>query len=161
MKKLNRELRNTEEVNTESKQANSKEIGMDVIYRTLPNLKDDHQNIISVNYKLSDLHYWMNHEEEFKEYLQSLLDGANTNIRAINALIELYNGVTIESRDKKCSLVEGISKMYDVLPDESKQKICEDLLSRKKFFEDACVKIMEGFNEAVEIKNVGRDNTVV
>lgn len=121
---------------------------MDVIYRTLPNLKDDHQNIISVNYKLSDLHYWMNHEDELKEYLQSLLDGANTNIRAINALIELYNGVLIESRDKKCSLVEGISKMYDVLPDESKQKICEDLLSRKKFFEDAYRLIMDTFKDA-------------
>lgn len=121
---------------------------MDVIYRTLPNLKAENHNIISVNYKLSDLHYWMNHEEEFKEYLQSLLDGANTNIRAINALIELYNGVTIESRDKKCSLVEGISKMYDVLPDESKQKICEDLLSRKKFFEDAYRLIMDTFKDA-------------
>lgn len=111
-------------------------------------MKAENHNIISVNYKLSDLHYWMNHEDKLKEYLQSLLDGANTNIRAINALIELYNGVTIESRDKKCSLVEGISKMYDVLPDESKQKICEDLLSRKKFFEDAYRLIMDTFKDA-------------
>ena len=80
---------------------------MDVIYRALPNLKDDHQNIISVNYKLSDLHHWMNHEDELKEYMQELLNGANTNILAINALIELYNGVTIESRDEKNHIVKG------------------------------------------------------
>ena len=141
-----------EEVNTESKQANSKEIGMDVIYRALPNLKDDHQNIISVNYKLSDLHHWMNHEDELKEYMQELLNGANTNILAINALIELYNGVTIESRDEKNHIVKGVGILYDALPEESKQKVCEDLLNRKKFYEDACVKIMDSFNQAVEVK---------
>ena len=125
---------------------------MDVIYRTLPNLKDNHQNIISVNYKLSDLHYWMNHEEEFKKYLQELLDRANTNILAINALIELYNGVAIESRDKKNHIVKGVGISYDALPEESKQKVCEDLLSRKKFYEDACMKIMDSFSNAVEVK---------
>ena len=121
---------------------------MDVIYRTLPNLKDDHQNIISVNYKLSDLHYWMNHEDELKEYLQSLLDGANTNIRAINALIELYNGVTIESRDKKNHIVKGVGILYDALPDESKQKVCQDLLGRRKSSEDAYRLIMDTFKDA-------------
>lgn len=125
---------------------------MDVIYRALPNLKDDHQNIISVNYKLSDLHHWMNHEDELKEYMQELLNGANTNILAINALIELYNGVTIESRDEKNHIVKGVGILYDALPEESKQKVCEDLLGRKKFYEDACVKIMEGFNNAVEVE---------
>lgn len=125
---------------------------MDVIYRALPNLKDDHQNIISVNYKLSDLHHWMNHEDELKEYMQELLNGANTNILAINALIELYNGVTIESRDEKNHIVKGVGILYDALPEESKQKVCEDLLNRKKFYEDACVKIMDSFNQAVEVK---------
>lgn len=125
---------------------------MDVIYRALPNLKDDHQNIISINYKLSDLHHWMNHEDELKEYMQELLNGANTNILAINALIELYNGVTIESRDEKNHIVKGVGILYDALPEESKQKVCEDLLNRKKFYEDACVKIMDSFNQAVEVK---------
>ena len=125
---------------------------MDVIYRALPNLKDDHQNIISVDYKLSDLHHWMNHEDELKEYMQELLNGANTNILAINALIELYNGVTIESRDEKNHIVKGVGILYDALPEESKQKVCEDLLNRKKFYEDACVKIMDSFNQAVEVK---------
>lgn len=125
---------------------------MDVIYRALPNLKDDHQNIISVNYKLSDLHHWMNHEDELKEYMQELLNGANTNILAINALIELYNGVTIESRDEKNHIVKGVGILYDALPEESKQKVCEDLLGRKKFYEDACMKIMDGFNNAVEVE---------
>ena len=125
---------------------------MDVIYRALPNLKDDHQNIISVNYKLSDLHHWMNHEDELKEYMQELLNGANTNILAINALIELYKGVTIESRDEKNHIVKGVGILYDALPEESKQKVCEDLLGRKKFYEDACVKIMDSFNQAVEVK---------
>lgn len=125
---------------------------MDIIYRALPNLKDDHQNIISVNYKLSDLHHWMNHEDELKEYMQELLNGANTNILAINALIELYNGVTIESRDEKNHIVKGVGILYDALPEESKQKVCEDLLNRKKFYEDACVKIMDSFNQAVEVK---------
>lgn len=134
---------------------------MDIIYRTLPNLKTEHQNIISVNYKLSDLYYWVNHEEELKKYLQELLDRANTNILAINALIELYSGVTIESRDEKNHIVKGVGILYDALPEESKQKVCEDLLSRKKFYEDACMKIMDSFNGAVEIKNGGRDNTVV
>lgn len=109
---------------------------MDVIYRTLPNLKTENQDIISVNYKLSNLHHWMNHEGEFKKYLQSLLDGANTNILAINALI------------RKCGLIEGISKMYDVLPDESKEKICHDLIGKRKFFEDAYRLIMDTFKNA-------------
>lgn len=130
---------------------------MDVIYRALPNLKDDHQNIISVNYKLSDLHHWMNHEDELKEYMQELLNGANTNILAINALIELYNGVTIESRDEKNHIVKGVGILYDALPEESKQKVCEDLLGRKKFYEDACMKIMDSFNQAVEVKGDVRE----
>ena len=146
-----------EEVITEKKQVNSKEIGMDVIYRTLPNLKTEHHNIISVNYKLSDLHNWMNNEEELRQYLQGLLDRANTNILAVNALMELYNGVTIESRDKKGHIVKGVGILYDALPDESKQKVCEDLLGRKKFYEDACLKIMDSFNQAVEVKgDVGK-----
>lgn len=121
---------------------------MDVIYRTLPNLKTENQNIISVNYTLSELHNWMNNQEELNQYLQGLLDGANTNILAINALIELYNGVLVESKDRKCSLIEGISKMYDVLPDESKEKICRDLIGRRKFFEDAYRLIMDTFKDA-------------
>lgn len=125
---------------------------MDVIYRTLPNLKTENQKIISVNYKLADLHHWMNHEDELKEYLQSLLDGANTNIRAINALIELYNGVTIESRDKKNHIVKGVGILYDALPEESKQKVCQDLLGRRMFFEDAYEMIMDSFNNALEVE---------
>lgn len=125
---------------------------MDVIFRTLPNLKADHLNIISVNYKLSDLHSWMNDIDGLKEYLQNLLEGANTNILAINALIELYNGVLIESKDEKNHIVKGVGILYDALPEESKQKVCEDLLNRKKFYEDACVKIMDNFNQAVEVK---------
>lgn len=125
---------------------------MDVIFRTLPNLKADHLNIISVNYKLSDLHSWMNNIDGLKEYLQNLLEGANTNILAINALIELYNGVLIESKDEKNHIVKGVGILYDALPEESKQKVCEDLLNRKKFYEDACVKIMDSFNRAVEVK---------
>ena len=90
-----------EEAITDKNQTSNKEIGMDVIYRTLPNLKTENQNIISLNYKLADLHYWVNHYDEFEQYLQGLLDGANANINAINALIELYSGVTIEIREKR------------------------------------------------------------
>jgi len=125
---------------------------MDVIYRVLPNLKTESQDIISANYKLSDLHYWVNHEGELKEYLQGLLDVANANIRAIHTLIELYNGALVESKDKKNHIVKGVGILYDALPEESKQKVCEDLLGRKKFFEDACVKIMDSFNNASEVK---------
>ncbi|MCI9128691.1 MAG: hypothetical protein HFG28_16335 [Eubacterium sp.] len=125
---------------------------MDVIYRTLPNLKAEHQNIISVNYKLSDLCYWANHEDELRKYLQSLLDSANANIKLVHAFIEFYNGVLVESRDRKGYIADGILRCYDALPDESKQKVCEDLLGRKKFFEDACMKIMDSFNGAVEVK---------
>ena len=146
-----------EVINTERNQTNRKEIGMDVIYRTLPNLKTEHQNIISVNYKLSDLHNWMNNQEELNQYLQGLLDGADTNILAINALIELYNGVTIESKDEKNHIVKGVGILYDALPEESKQKVCEDLLNRKKVYEDAFLKIMDSFNQAVEMKgDVGK-----
>ena len=99
----------------------------------------------------------MNHEDELKEYMQELLNGANTNILAINALIELYNGVTIESRDEKNHIVKGVGILYDALPEESKQKVCEDLLGRKKFYEDACMKIMDSFNQAVEVKGDVRE----
>ena len=60
--------------------------------------------------------------------------------------------MAIESRDKKNHIVKGVGILYDALPEESKQKVCEDLLSRKKFYEDACMKIMDSFSNAVEVK---------
>lgn len=125
---------------------------MDVIYRTLPNLKAENQDILAANYKLGELHYWVNHEDEMKKYLQSLLDLANARIQIIHAFIELYNGVLIESKDKKNHIVKGVGILYDALPEESKRKVCEDLLGRKKFYEDACMKIMDSFSNAVEVE---------
>ncbi len=141
-----------EGLTTEQSQTNNHNIGMDVIYRTLPNLKTENQDILAANYKLAELHYWVNHEDEMKKYLQSLLDLANARIQIIHAFIELYNGVLIESKDEKNHIVKGVGILYDALPEESKQKVCEDLLGRKKFYEDACVKIMDSFNRAVEVK---------
>lgn len=124
---------------------------MDVIYRTLPNLKAEHQNIISVNYKLSDLCYWANHEDELRKYLQSLIDSANANIKLVHAFIEFYNGILVESRDRKGYIADGMLRLYDALPDESKRKVCDDLLSRRKFYEDTCLRILDDCNNAVEV----------
>lgn len=125
---------------------------MDVIYRTLPNLKAENQNLLAVNYKLTDLHYWVNHEDELRKYLQSLLDSANTNIKVIHAFIEFYNGILVESRDRKGYIADGMLRLYDALPDESKRKVCDDLLSRRKFYEDTCLRILDDCNNAVEVK---------
>lgn len=141
-----------EGLSTEQSQTNNKEISMDVIYRTLPNLKAENQNLLAVNYKLTDLHYWVNHEDELRKYLQSLLDSANANIKVIHAFIEFYNGILVESRDRKGYIADGMLRLYDALPDESKRKVCEDLLSRKKFYEDACLRILDDCNNAVEVK---------
>lgn len=143
-----------EELITEQKQTNGNDIDMNVIYRTLPNLKPENQGLLTVNYKLTDLCYWANHEDELRKYLQSLIDSANANIKLVHAFIEFYNGILVESKDKKGYIADGMIRLYDALPDESKQKVCEDLLGRKKFFEDACMKIMDSFNGAVEVKDV-------
>ena len=141
-----------EELITEQKQTNDNDIDMNVIYRTLPNLKPENQGLLTVNYKLTDLCYWANHEDELREYLQSLIDSANANIKLVHAFIEFYNGILVESRDRKGYIADGMLRLYDALPDESKRKVCEDLLSRKNFYEDACLKIMDSFSKAVEVK---------
>lgn len=141
-----------EELITEQKQTNGNDIDMNVIYRTLPNLKPENQGLLTVNYKLTDLCYWANHEDELRKYLQSLLDSANVNIKLVHAFIEFYNGILVESRDRKGYIADGMLRCYDALPDESKQKVCEDLLSRRKFYEDTCTRILNDFNNAVEVK---------
>ena len=59
---------------------------------------------------------------------------------------------TEEVTTEKNHIVKGVGILYDALPDESKQKVCEDLLGRKKFYEDACMKIVDSFNQTVEVK---------
>lgn len=125
---------------------------MDAIYRTLPRLKPEFQHIIAVNYKLTDLHYWVNHYNEFEKFLEELLSRADLCTKAVNALIQLYNGALSENRNKKSRSVEDMGRIYDALTEESKKKACEELLSKKKFFEDACLRIMDSFNQAVEAK---------
>lgn len=130
---------------------------MDAICRTLPRLETEFQNIIAVNYKLVDLHYWVNHYDIFEKLLEELLHRADLCTKAVNALIHLYNGALLESNNKQNSCVEDISRIYDALTEESKKDACEELLSRNKFFKDACLKIMDGFNQAVEVKgDVGK-----
>ena len=141
-----------EELITEQKQTNDNDIDMNVIYRTLPNLKPENQGLLTVNYKLTDLCYWANHEDELREYLQSLIDSANANIKLVHAFIEFYNGILVESRDRKGYIADGMLRLYDALPDESKRKVCDDLLSRRKFYEDTCLRILDDCNNAVEVK---------
>lgn len=143
-----------EVVNTENKQVSDNNISMDAIYKTLPKLEPEFQHIIAINYKLTDLHYWINHYNEFEKFLEELLSSANLCTKIVNALIQLYNGVLSENKNKKSHSVEDMGRIYDNLTEESKKKACEELLSKKKFFEDTCLKIMDSFNQAVEVKDV-------
>ena len=141
-----------EELNTESKQTSDNNISMDVIYRTLPKLEPEFQHLIAINYKLTDLHYWINHYDKFEKFLKELLSNANLCTKIVNALIQLYNGALLENRNKISRSVEDMGRIYDALTEESKKKACEELLGKKKFFEDACLRIMDSFNQAVEVK---------
>lgn len=146
-----------EVVNTENKQVSDNNISMDAICRTLPKLEPEFQHIIAINYKLTDLHYWINHYDEFEKFLEELLNNANLCTKIVNALIQLYNGVLSENKNKKSRSVEDMGRIYDNLTEESKKKACEELLSKKKFYEDACLKIMDSFNQAVEVKGDVRE----
>ncbi|NBJ94146.1 type III toxin-antitoxin system TenpIN family toxin [Parablautia muri] len=63
-------------------------------------------------------------------------------------IVIIKKGEYIGTTDaKKSRSVEDMGRIYDDLTEESKKKACEELLSKKKFFEDACLKIMDSFKQ--------------
>lgn len=104
------------------------------------------------NYKLTEIQRLLNNYSELDKYLHNILDGVMVYVKIVNAFIVLYNEALVETRDKKGGIVEVIGRLYDGLPDESKQKVCQDLLDKKKFFEDAYRMIMDSFNNALEME---------
>lgn len=145
-------LMNKEELSTEDKQINDNNITMDVICRALPRLKPEFQDVILANYKLTEIQRLLNNYSELDKYLHNILDGVMVYVKIVNAFIVLYNEALVETRDKKGGIVEVIGRLYDGLPDESKQKVCQDLLDKRTFFEDAYGMIMDSFNNALEVE---------
>ena len=142
-----------EEVNTEQ----TNEIGMVAIYQTIPRLRDEYQNVILKNYKIPELYNLINNYNELEKHLHGLLNIADDNTLKANALINLYNESIKENSKNEDDAVTELGILYDSFPNGLKEKVCKELISRKKFYEDACVKIMDGFSKAVEVKgDVGR-----
>lgn len=125
---------------------------MVAIYQTIPRLRDEHQSAILKNYTMPELYSLINNYDELEKHLHGLLNIADVNTLKANALIGLYNESIKENSKTEDDAVMELGILYDSFSDELKEKICRELISRKKFYEDACMKIMDSFNQAVEVK---------
>lgn len=125
---------------------------MVAIYQTIPRLRDEHQSAILKSYTMPELYSLINNYDELEKHLHGLLNIADVNTLKANALIDLYNESIKENSKTEDDAVMELGILYDSFPDGLKEKICRELISRKKFYEDACVKIMDSFNQAVEVK---------
>lgn len=125
---------------------------MVAIYQTIPRLRDEHQSAILKNYTMPELYSLINNYDELEKHLHGLLNIADVNTLKANALIDLYNESIKENSKNEDDAVAELGMLYDSFPDGLKEKICRELISRKKFYEDACLRIMDNFNQAVEVK---------
>ena len=66
------------------------------------------------------------------------------------ALMSLNTEAFKESRKRKLTMREAMNQTYDSLSVEEKQRFCQDMLSKKEFFEDSCKMIMDVFGNASE-----------
>lgn len=130
---------------------------MVAIYQTIPRLKDEYQSAILRNYKITELYNLINNYDELEKHLHGLLNIADANTLKANALIDLYNESIKENSKNEDDAVTELGILYDSFPNGLKEKVCRELISRKKFYEDACLKIMDSFKQAVEVKGDVRE----
>ena len=148
-----RELRSTEEENTEKNQTGiNSDITMDNIYNAIRYLKPKEQVKILENYKFTELYSILADREEFEKYISYLRNISHEYFDRVLALMSLYTKALEERRKQKLTTLEAMNKTYDGLSDDEKQKFCQDMLGRKEFFEGSCKMIMDVFEHASEVE---------
>ena len=148
-----RELRSTEEENTEKNQTGiNSDITLDNIYNAIRYLKPKEQVKILENYKFTELYSILADREEFEKYISYLRNISHEYFDRVLALMSLYTKALEERRKQKLTTLEAMNKTYDGLSDDEKQKFCQDMLGRKEFFEGSCKMIMDVFEHASEVE---------
>ncbi len=146
-----RELRNMEEGTTEKKQVNSNsDITLDNIYNAIRYLKPEEQLKIIENYKLTELYSIFADNNGYLKYVSDLFNISHEYFDRSMALMSLNTEAFKESRKRKLTMREAMNQTYDSLSVEEKQRFCQDMLSKKEFFEDSCKMIMDVFGNASE-----------
>lgn len=151
MKKLNRELRSTEEIITEKKQANSN-IELQNIYDAIRYLKPEQQGIILSNYKLTELYSIFRDNQEYKKYINDLFAVSNEYTNRAIALSALHTEAFLRSMKIKEEFdpVGTMCQMFDCMSEEDQKRFCEGMFQKKGFFEDAYKTMMDSFENVVE-----------
>ena len=151
-----RELRSTEEENTEKNQTGiNSDITMDNIYNAIRYLNPKEQLKIIENYKFTELYSILADREEFEKYISYLRNISHEYFDRVLALMSLYTKALEERRKQKLTMREAIKQTYDGLSQEEKQKFCQDMLAKKEFFESSCKMIMDVFEHASEVPEEG------
>ena len=151
-----RELRSTEEENTEKNQTGiNSDITMDNIYNAIRYLNPKEQLKIIENYKFTELYSILADKEEFEKYISDLRNISHEYFDRVLALMSLYTKALEERRKQKLTMREAIKQTYDGLSQEEKQKFCQDMLAKKEFFESSCKMIMDVFEHASEVPEEG------
>ena len=151
-----RELRSTEEENTEKNQTGiNSDITMDNIYNAIRYLNPKEQLKIIENYKFTELYSILADKEEFEKYISDLRNISHEYFDRVLALMSLYTKALEERRKQKLTTLEAMNQTYDGLSDDEKQKFCQDMLGRKEFFEGSCKMIMDVFGHASEVEKKG------
>lgn len=140
-----------EEETTGKKQVNSNsDITLDNIYNAIRYLKPEEQLKIIEDYKLTELYSILKDKGEFEKYISCLNDISKEYSDRAMALMSLYIKALEERRKQKLTAREAMSQTYDSLSVEEKQRFCQDMLSKKEFFGDACRMIVGVLGNASE-----------
>lgn len=140
-----------EEGTTEKKQVNSNsDITLDNIYNAIRYLKPEEQLKIIENYKLTELYSIFADNNGYLKYVSDLFNISHEYFDRSMALMSLNTEAFKESRKRKLTMREAMNQTYDSLSVEEKQRFCQDMLSKKEFFEDSCKMIMDVFGNASE-----------
>ncbi|RKI87905.1 hypothetical protein D7V94_20295 [Parablautia intestinalis] len=135
---------------------------MDNIYKALGYLKTEEQGIIISNYKLTELHSIFANDEAYEKYINDLFAVSNEFTKRAIALLSLHTEAFLQSRKKQeFDPATDMCQIYNGMSEADQKRFCQNMFAKKKFFEDACVRIMDSFNQAVEVKgdDVGSDIT--
>ena len=123
---------------------------MDNIYNAIRYLKPEEQLKIIENYKLTELYSIFADNNGYLKYVSDLFNISHEYFDRSMALMSLNTEAFKESRKRKLTMREAMNQTYDSLSVEEKQRFCQDMLSKKEFFEDSCKMIMDVFGNASE-----------
>ena len=118
--------------------------------------------MILANYKLTELYSIFSDDENYKKYIDDLYCVANGYIDRVVALSALHTEAFLQSikKQEEFNPVDAMCQMYDCISEEDKKRFCQDILQKKKFFEDAYKNMISVFESAVKSNEITEKNTV-